>query len=428
LVPNPTINTSRTQYRIIWSNVGDPLDWGATVLASGVAGTNAITLAWPMQSLVPTDDVILLGAGTNGSNLSTTILTISGTSVTLANNLATTVSNTPFGRSSITGSIVGYYDIQDDGSAILAMVPLQNRLIVYRPYSMFMGVYTAVPETPFQFDRTYQGERACKFPYTVINIRGQYHMYAGATMFYTYKLGSLEPQIDEVLVKCADTEFFSRNFPGSDLGRIFASDNGVTSEAMFVVTNSVGGQRALCYNYDDGSASIISTDWTFRSSATVRRPLAGNIPDNSESWFIMGTDAGLIHIYGRTARTLLTMGRNGQPWTALIETSHLGFADEFNEKDLRTVVPLFNDDSSLLIPLQVTTLTYKDVAGAGTVRTVQAVPSPSGDTIVPTWQRAMYHRIRFEATLDPAIVQQPSLSGYIAEVDAVGTRSVTRMV
>ena len=37
LVPSPATNTSRTQYRLIWSNVGDPLDWGATVLASGTA-------------------------------------------------------------------------------------------------------------------------------------------------------------------------------------------------------------------------------------------------------------------------------------------------------------------------------------------------------------------------------------------------------
>jgi hypothetical protein len=342
--------------------------------------------------------------------------------------LATSINNEPIGISTLTGSIVGYYDIQDDGSAILAMMPLQNRLVVYRPFSIFLGVYTGDPEAPFQFDRTYQGERGMKFPYTLINIRGQVHMYAGATMFHTYRLGSLEPDIDETMIKCADEEFFSRNFLGSDLGSIYVSDNGITSEAMFVIPDSGGVRRTLCYNYDDSTASIISGDWDFRSAVTIRRPTAGNIPDNTESWFIMGTVNGLIFAYGLTSKALTCMTRNGTFWNALLMTTHLGFGDEFNEKDLRTVVPLFNDKTGGAFPLTIETSTYKDVATPGVVRTTQVVPTPSGDTVVPTWQRAMYHRISTLAQINSAVVSQPSLAGYIAEADLVGTRSVTRMV
>jgi hypothetical protein len=428
LVPNPTVNTSRTQYRLVWSNVGDPLDWGATVLASAVAGSGMVTLAWPMASFKVGDEVILLGAGTSGGNLTTTIAAISGTSMTTVGIVATTISLQPVGHSTITGSIVGYYDIQDDGSAILAMMPLQNRLIVYRPFSIFIGVYTGEPEAPFQFDRTYQGERAMKFPYTLINIRGQVHMYAGATIFYTYKLGSLEPDVDSTMIKCANEEFFSRNFLGSDIASIYVSDNGITSEAMFTIPDSGGVRRTLCYNYDDSTASVISGDWDFRSSVTVRRPTAGNIPDNTESWFIMGTANGLIFAYGLTSKALTVMTRNGAFWNALMLTTHLGFGDEFNEKDLRTVVPLFNNKSGVAFPIVIETSTYKDVATPGVVRTTQVVPTPSGDTVVPTWQRAMYHRISTLAQINSAVVSQPSLAGYIAEADIVGTRSVTRMV
>jgi hypothetical protein len=428
LVPSPATNTSRTQYRLIWSNVGDPLDWGATVLGTGVAGGTAVTLAWPMASFHAGLEIILIGAGTSGGNLTTNIVTIAGTAMTVSTPLATSINNEPIGMSTITGSIVGYYDIQDDGSAILAMMPLQNRLVVYRPFSIFLGVYTGDPEAPFQFDRTYQGERGMKFPYTLINIRGQVHMYAGATMFHTYRLGSLEPDIDATMIKCADEEFFSRNFLGSDLGSIYVSDNGITSEAMFVIPDSGGVRRTLCYNYDDSTASIISGDWDFRSSVTVRRPTAGNIPDNTESWFIMGTASGLIFAYGLTSKALTCMTRNGTFWNALLMTTHLGFGDEFNEKDLRTVVPLFNDKTGGAFPLTIETSTYKDVATPGVIRTTQVVPTPSGDTVVPTWQRAMYHRISTLAQINSAVVSQPSLAGYIAEADIVGTRSVTRMV
>jgi hypothetical protein len=40
----------------------------------------------------------------------------------------------------------------------------------------------------------------------------------------------------------------------------------------------------------------------------------------------------------------------------------------------------------------------------------------------------MYHRISILAQINSAVVSQPSLAGYIAEADIVGTRSVTRMV
>jgi len=427
LVPSPATNTSRTQYRIIWSNVSDPTDWAATVNVSGTSGSTSVTLDWPMASFQPGDEVTIVGGGTLGSNLVTNIVSIAGTTAVLLSPLGATVSNTPMSDTDAIGSVVGYYDIQDDGSAIMAMMPLQNRLVVYRPFSLFVGVYTGNIEFPFQFDRTYQGERGLKFPHTLVNVRGQFHLYAGATAFYKYELGSLEPSIDEALFKCAFTEFFSKDYDVTDLKSVYAVDNGVTSEIFFVLPFGVGQYTTLCYSYLYNTVSTINNDWQFRSAATVRKPLAGQLGDPSESWFIMGTANGMINVYGRTSRELTIMQRNSANWSADLHTGLLWMNDSFNEKDIRTFVPLYNSVSGAF-PLTVTSFYQKDVAAVDTQGTTQIVPTPGGDTIVPMWQRGIYHRFEMRVDIDSAAVEQPSLTGYLAEYDVVGTRSVTRMV
>ncbi len=431
LVPSPATNTSRTQYRMIWSNAGDALDWGATVNYSGTAASNAITLAWPMPSFFVGQEVTLVGGGPLGGNLVTTIATIAGTAVTVADNLSTTVSGVPISASSALGSAVGYYDIQDDGSAITQILPLQNRLIVYRERAIFVGTYTGQVDFPFQFDRAYQGSRTPKLPNTLVNVRGEYHLYAGADYFYQYKLGSQEPDVDPVLFRCgrAITQFPYSNL---DIEYQYAADNTITGEIWFTAVTSPLDPlltHTLCYDYVNATASSIPHPPMFTAMRSMKMPLNGDVGDASNYLFAIGDRFGNITQYGLTsaAASLAVMPRYGASYGAQLDTGFLSFEDSFNEKDLRTYVPLIK--SGVGAPLLISTY-YNNRADKTFSVGTNAFPISVGATgiaVVPTWQRGIYHQVTLSVFVPATNSNQLKIAGQIFEVDSVGTRSITRM-
>lgn len=431
LVPVPATNTSRTQYRMVWSNASDALDWGATVNYSGTSGSNAITLAWPMSSFFVGKTVTLIGGGPSGGNLVTTIATIAGTALTVADNLSTTVSGVPISASSALGSAVGYYDIQDDSSAITQIMPLQNRLIVYRERAIFVGTYTGQVDFPFQFDRVYQGSRTPKLPNTLVNVRGEYHLYAGADYFYQYKLGSLEPDLDPVLFRCGKliTQFPYSNL---DIEYQYAADNTITGEIWFNAVTSVFDPiltHTLCYDYVNATASSIPHPPMFTSMRSVKMPLTGDIGDSSNYIFIIGDRFGNITQYGLTsaAGSIVMMPRYGFSYGAQLDSGFLSFGDAFNEKDLRTYVPLIKQGSGA--PLLITTA-YSNRADKNFSSGTNAFPIAVGSTglaVVPTWQRGIYHQVTLSVFVPSTNSNQLKIAGQIFEVDMVGTRSITRM-
>lgn len=431
VVPSLSANGSRTPYRLIWSNAEDPTDWGATVNYSGTNGSPVITLEWPMASFGFSSnwDVTLVGGGPSGGNLVTRIITVAGTSVTVADNLSTTVSGEPMGRTSAFGSPVGFYDIEDDGSAITAIMPLQNRLIVYRPFSIFAGAYTGQVDFPFQFDRMYQGNRTPKLPWMLVNVRGQFHLYPGSDYFYQYKLGSAEPEVDQVMVRCAQ-EVIGFGRTKSDENYFYAVDNSITGEIFFCMRKAAPtATRVICYDYVNATASRIPDGPQMIAAKTVRMPLSLNLGDDTNLIFIFGDEVGNITQYGRTSRTTTNpiMTRYGLTWNATLMTGLLYFGDAFNEKDLRTYVPLLRAPTSTEL-IEVRTYYSNRTDGIVTLGSdVIVTPNAASPSLVPLWQRGIYHQIQLTASVNVSSPGQLSLVGHIFEVDSIGTRSVTRL-
>lgn len=78
--------------------------------------------------------------------------------------------------------------------------------------------------------------------------------------------------------------------------RIFAAENALTREVFFVFPGT-GSDRAIRFNYRDGTVSTTSIDIT--AAAMVRRPLnPGEQSQRYEDWFVLGTANGTLLRYG----------------------------------------------------------------------------------------------------------------------------------
>lgn len=338
--PYGTVSSANTQhygFRKVWSNINNPRDFAAVVTGSGSAGSPNITLAWPMASFEVGDEITIIGGGTAGGNLTTTIKSISGTALELDTNLVTAISDAAIQKTTALNSVVGYLDLEDDGSIILRSLPLQNRVVTYKSSGeIFVGYYTGDLDQPWAYDRVYSptGEnRGVRFPHTLIDIGGKYHLYAGAKHFYMFSLGSREPERHPVLRHCERTLFFDPIAAATTdyttiRNVVFAAKNGCTNEVFFKVPHSTpANSHALVYDFENEKASRV-TGFVFDCAATIRKPIAAKASDEQEVIFIMGwTDGttGKVATYGRSNLNLITLNRFGSGFTRTLETGLISF-------------------------------------------------------------------------------------------------------
>lgn len=363
----------RYAYRKVWSNIGNPRDFAAVVNGSGADSQAVLTLAWPMASFEAGDEVIVVGAGTLGGNLTTTILSIDEEEITLATNILTTVSGAAVFKSAALNSIVGFLDLEDDGSEVMRALPLQNRVVAYKSSGqIFLGYYTGDLDEPWIYDRVYSatGEsRGLRFPYTLVDVAGRHHLYAGDRHFYTFSLGDNEPQIHSVLQPCEQALFFT---PAAALGatartRIFAAMNGCTSEVFFFVpgANEAAGS-VLAYDFANARASSIDAAG-FTSAATIRRPIGAASASREELWFLLGRDNGHTALYGASNLTVITRARFGAAFDRVLESGLIHFGAPFEEKDVRSYVVVADQVAALTVVISATDRPSKAVSTLATV-------------------------------------------------------------
>lgn len=104
---------NRISYRAIWSSIGEPTRYGATVKVTTTNGSSTIVLDYPVSSWSVGDSVTVIAAGTAGAELVANITAISGTSVTL--DTAASVSTYTDATLTYTSALTaGGADLQDD--------------------------------------------------------------------------------------------------------------------------------------------------------------------------------------------------------------------------------------------------------------------------------------------------------------------------
>lgn len=420
------LTLQRIAYRTLWSNIGNPRDFAATVPGSITSGSPTLTLSWPMASFAVGDELTVIGAGAAGGNLRATIESISGKTVTLSSNAGATVADADVQKTTALNSIVGYKDLSEDGSAILRVLPLGNRVVAYKQSGdIFVGYFTGDLDEPFVYERVYSPKgqsRGLVFPYTLIDVGGRYHLYAGESEFYRFSLGAQEPEIHEVFRDCRRSLFFSR-VSTADLNDIFSVMNGCTNEVFVCYPYNDGTQKyaALAYDFTEGHECIDEiTDFNFRCAATIQKPNGDKSSDPATLWFVMGTTTGTVATYGKSNLAILAMNRFGAAWTRVLEWGFNPLGDGFNEKDVRSFVPLAAGGTT-------TSATLKLYGVNRTTATPSLLTTKafSLDRLAALFFRRIYFKVRLEVATATTVGAR--IAGYIMEFARVKGRSITRL-
>lgn len=341
--------TTRITFERVWSNVGNPRDFAATVpgTVDAYSSPYSLDLAWPMASFAVNDEIIVEGAGTAGGNLQTTIANISGTIITLTDPALTTVTDVAVFKATALDSIVGYDQIEDDGSAIILQIPLKTQLMTFKASGhIWQTYYTGDLDTPFAKDRVTKKPGVCpRFPRAVVNITNddneEYLLFPGAKHFYRFDLGSQAPKQEPLFMGAEKDLFFSR-IQGLGVYEVWAADNTCTDEIFFAYpwrdyeVEYYGSARAIALKYAKGCESIAEIDsFNFTCAASVEKPLGGFTCDEIESWFLMGDGEGKITLYGESNLEVITRRRYGEKFDASVAGGLTAFGQDSNGKYLR---------------------------------------------------------------------------------------------
>lgn len=350
--PYTDLNTvDRIHYRVIWGMPDEPRRFGSTVEGTIDAGSYELNLTWPVQSFSVGDSIAVVGAGIDGGTMQATIASISrlGQRFILDTAASTSVEDAQITQFDVIGSIVGFEDLKEDSSGILRILKLQDLLVIYKDTAIYTAPYTGLVEAPFAFRlHKIPDGHSLFYRWTLVDVGGQFHLYAGVNAFYRFDLMARVPQ--EVLeLKMVDNIFFDQATI-ANIDRIYAAENGITKEVWFQFPSS-GSDTGICFDYSTNSVSTTSISVT--AAATIKKPVTGTSPGITEDWFVMGTSLGVILQYGKTDAAQSTWAnaksifyrREAYPFTetklgydSTLQGGLGSFGDDYNEKDLKGYV------------------------------------------------------------------------------------------
>jgi len=294
-------NTNQFQYRVIWSMPGEPTRFAASVPCSVTAGTRTLILNWPSLSFSNGQQILILGAGADGGNLSATILWINpsnGAEMYLDTTILTTVSDTTVQSLDSVGSIVGYEDLDDDGSAVIRGAAIMTSVAIYKDTSIFICNYTGATGAPFTFQRVYQGVDSIYYRNTLVSVVHNWqswHFFIGRNCLFKFDLINLTPT--PVYKEIENLFFGNEENLLSSPSLVWAADNPVTNE-IFISNPGASPNTMVCLDYKYNTASTSSVQASCGS--VVQYPTA-SIPLQGVAAFLMGdlNNLGAVIQYGR---------------------------------------------------------------------------------------------------------------------------------
>lgn len=255
----------------------------------------------------------------------------------------------------------------EDGSAILKMVKLADKLLVYRQTG-YLAITRGNTQSAFFHEERYRGERVADFRNTIIAIDEQRHMFAGYNGVFAVTPSSIEPT--PLTVFNNGPEFW-RHVSSDVAERVFAFENGLTQEVMVmspVGHETVNGISRLNWgivSFDMVYGTLSTIDSAFTAATTV-------FPSDliKVRWFILAThivdsvdnpgylesevsatqpSGARIMRYGYGAAKTGEEGpyrsfsRAGSDYECRIRFGKTDFGDRFSEKNLRSYVLHFSD-------------------------------------------------------------------------------------
>jgi hypothetical protein len=230
-----------------------------------------------------------------------------------------------------------FREFAQDGSRILKMKELADKLVVYRDSGFFFMSKTNSAEVPFAIEPRYRGGRVADFRHTVIDVDGKQHIFMGNSGIYAINRSSTEPQpisLFEIgppfwqlvppdlaeFVYAVDNPITREVFINCPLGLLQNGKGDYIDEAGKVIYDDTqydyavgvgiygddldtpGDQEywvkevledpqpkiawgVIAYDYVNKTLSTI--DASFTSAAYIRRPKHNRVGPE-EAWFVMG--------------------------------------------------------------------------------------------------------------------------------------------
>lgn len=377
-------------------------------------------------------------------------------------------------------SPAAFREFAQDGSRILKMKELADKLVVYRDSGFFFISKTNSVNTPFSVEPRYKGGRIPDFRHTIIDVDGKQHLFMGNSGVYSISRTSTEPQ--PVNLFEIGPPFWQIVPP--DLSEfVYSMDNPVTRE-IFIncplgyhedadgnYLDERGDPSAtpklkwgvIAYDYVNKTLSTIDTSFT--SGGFIRKPRTERKgPD--EAWFIMGVHQakGSDYIYpgtqyredARYGGVLVRYGygppepnqrvpyrvysRLGYGYESRIKSGLIDFGDSFSDKEVRSYVLELSSKYGTT-PVRVKLSTSTSPQGTEEFETMSVVDGEEIDYVelnnlvdenmIPLLVRAPY--IRDEIIVSPEYdtdgnpVSNPiKIVGRTFEVSGVDSRSATQ--
>jgi hypothetical protein len=419
--------TQRVAFKKVWSNFGTqgggPRDFAATGTGSITSGTPTLTLTYPMASLAVNDEILVVGAGTAGGNLQTTISNIAGAVLTLAANAATTASAGSVMKPDALNSVVGFYELEDDGAAISTSIAVKNRHVVFKGNSIYVGYYTGDLESPFFYERYYEGKRTPRLPRTLVNVGDEYLWWIGDEFAYRWNIGRQAPEIDTLFRGCQRTLFFDR-VKSTNSDAIFAIDNPCNSELLlFYEYESSGTQRRiLALGYVPGDQAVDEIDAGFTAACIVGKPGAAFTASEKELWLLFGTDDGKIVRNGKSNQEVFTQQRFGVSFYSEWLTGLGDLGAPTSEKDVHGyLLDMADPSGSLAVEFSLYATNSPSIAPA--LQETKNLNDPSYPGFAPLYYRNLLFQERIRTNANAAV----RIAGRTWIVSGIDSRATTRV-
>ena len=267
-------------------------------------------------------------------------------------------------------------EFAQDGSRIMKMAELGEKLVVYRDSGFFFLTAQNSLVEPFAVDPRYTGGRVADFRNTIITVSGNHHLFMGNSGVYMINRSSLEPKPVPIFELGPP---FWQIVPPELSEFVYSVDNPVTREIFIncplgYKTNSQGeyiddlGNKTNvpCLDwgviaYDYINETLSQMDASVTCAATIRKPKYNRVgPD--ELWFLMGIHQSSDDIYVGTqwredpkeGGVLVRYGygppkygetepyriynRLGYGYASRIKSGLIDFGDSFSDKEVRSYV------------------------------------------------------------------------------------------
>lgn len=435
----------RTTYRVIWSEEGEPRNFAPVYAGSITAGTNKLTLQYPVLGIEVGDTITIVGAGASHSggtadNLVGRIVNKAGTTIILTTFAQTTVTNAVIQESAQIGTIVGQEDLQADGSGIVKMLPISSTLVIYKDTTIFLAQYTGNVDQPFTFtELEVQPEAMPFYRNTVVLVQNGselYQMYAGRNCFWRFDLTNQQPMSMAKFEACHNIFYSQATLANTD--RIWGAQNGLSHEVIFSFPSG-SDDKALLYDYKQDTLS--TTGFASSAGATVRKPVTGLASGVEQDWFVLGTSDGSVLLYGLTTvgnnqggwsgGTSIFYRRYGNPYNATrnaypsrLRSGLASFGNTYAEKQLRAFQVLMGSQSANT-PINVQLLNALNPNSTPVLVGAVTLSDPLNHNNIPVGMMGYM----FQSLIEVAGIDNPiRLAGSFWDVAPLDTRSISRSI